>query len=76
MYRTYYVHIEKINGKLWKDHILFRNYLRINKEVVKEYSELKEKLAKKYKNDRITYTIEKIPFIQRIIKKLKKKVYL
>lgn len=72
MYRTYYVHIEKINGKLWKHHILFRDYLRSHKKVVKKYNELKEKLAKKYKDDRDTYTVKKDPFIKKIIKKLKK----
>ena len=72
MYRTHYVHIEKINGKLWKNHILFRDYLRSHKEVVKKYNELKEKLAKKYKDDRDTYTVKKGPFMKRIMKRIKK----
>ncbi len=72
MYRTHYIHIEKINGKLWKNHILFRDYLRSHKEVIKEYNELKEKLAKKYKDDRDTYTVKKDPFMKKIMKRIKK----
>ena len=71
MYRTHYVHVEKINGKLWKNHILFRDYLRSHKEVIKEYNELKEKLAKKYKDNRVAYGMEKDPFVQKIVKKIK-----
>lgn len=67
--RTYYIHIEKINSQLWKNHILFRDYLRKHKEAVKEYNELKEKLAEKHKDDRDAYTIEKAIFIQKILKK-------
>ncbi|MBU4204957.1 GrpB family protein [Patescibacteria group bacterium] len=70
--RTHYVHIEKLDGRLWKNHIIFRDYLRKYKETVKEYNELKEKLAKKYKDDRDTYTAWKDSFIQGIIKKAEK----
>ena len=67
--RTHYIHIEKINSQFWKNHILFRNYLRKHKKAVKEYNELKEKLAEKYRDDRDAYTVEKAIFIQKILKK-------
>ncbi len=67
--RTHYIHIAKLNGRFWKNHILFRDYLRKHKTAVKEYNELKEKLARKYKDDRDTHTAQKDSFIQRIIKK-------
>lgn len=67
--RTHYVHIVKLNGRFWGNCILFRNYLRKHKRAVREYNELKEELAKKYKDDRNTYTALKDSFIQRIIKK-------
>ncbi len=67
--RTHYIHIVKLNGRVWGNYILFRDYLRKHRAVVKEYNELKEKLAKKYKNDRYTYTAKKDPFIKGIIKK-------
>jgi GrpB-like predicted nucleotidyltransferase (UPF0157 family) len=72
MYRTHYIHIEKINGKLWENHIFFRDYLRSHKEVINEYNELKQKLAEKYKDDRDTYTIKKVPFMRKIMKRIKK----
>jgi len=71
--RTYYLHIEKLDGELWKNHILFRDYLRKNKKTVKEYNQLKERLAKEYKDDRDTYTILKASFIQKIVKKVKRR---
>ncbi len=70
--RTHYIHIVKLNGRFWKNCILFRDYLRKHKRAVKEYNELKEKLAKKYKNDRDTYAAQKDSFIQKIIKKAEK----
>ncbi len=70
--RTHYLHIEKLNGKLWENHILFRDYLIKHKEAVKEYSGLKEELVKKYKDNRDIYTIKKNSFIQKILKKAEK----
>lgn len=70
--RTHYLHIERLNGKLWRNHILFRNYLIKHKEAVEEYSELKEGLVKKYKDNRDIYTIKKNSFIQKILKKTEK----
>lgn len=67
--RTHYIHIIKLNGRQWKNYTLFRDYLKKHKRTVKEYNELKEKLAKKYKNDRYTYTAKKDSFIKGIIKK-------
>ncbi|MFA6252135.1 MAG: GrpB family protein [Candidatus Paceibacterota bacterium] len=69
--RTFYVHIEPINGRIWKNHILFRNYLRKHKESVKEYNDIKKLLVKDYKNDCETYTTKKDPFIKKILKKAK-----
>ncbi|HBE76472.1 MAG TPA: hypothetical protein DDW65_01630 [Firmicutes bacterium] len=65
--RTHFLHIEELHGELWKNHILFRDYLREHREAVIEYAELKIELAKKYENDRDTYTIEKAGFIRRIL---------
>lgn len=70
--RTHYIHIVKLNGRFWKNCIFFRDYLRKYKKAVKEYNELKEKLAKKYKDDRDTYTAQKGSFIRGIIKRAEK----
>ena len=39
--------------------ILFRDYLRNNRETAQKYSELKSKLALRYKNKREIYTAKK-----------------
>ncbi|MCX6764168.1 MAG: GrpB family protein [Candidatus Nealsonbacteria bacterium] len=67
--RTHYIHMIKLNGRYWKNCILFRDYLRKHKDIIKKYNNLKEKLAKIYKDDRDTYTIKKSSFIRIIIKK-------
>ncbi|SHE33951.1 GrpB family protein [Clostridium fallax] len=69
--RTHYLHIEVFNSDIWKNHIYFRNYLRIHTEYILEYSKLKKALAIKYKDDRNTYTKEKDKFITMILKKAK-----
>jgi len=68
---THHLHIVKFNSKLWKNQIIFRDYLRKNKKIVKKYNELKEELAEKYKNDRKKYVAGKDKFIKSIIKKAK-----
>ena len=72
--RTHYLHIEKLNGRLWREHILFRNYLMNHKEAIEEYNKLKEGLVKKYKDDRDTYTKKKNSFIQKILRKAEKEI--
>ena len=44
-----------------------RDYLNANEEKANEYSKLKEQLAKKYPNDRITYTNGKSTRIEEIL---------
>lgn len=72
--RTHYLHIEIIHGELWKNHISFRDYLRIDKKVVEEYSRLKKELASRYINDRNAYTAAKNDFIESILAKAKEKL--
>lgn len=65
---TYYlIHIEKIDSKRYKDSIKFRNILRNNEKIKKEYEKLKEELKEKYPNDRPTYTKSKSNFINNIL---------
>lgn len=65
--RTHFIHVMEIDGKRYKDTILFRNYLREHKEMLEEYEKLKIELANKYPNDRKLYTQSKNDFIQRVI---------
>jgi GrpB-like predicted nucleotidyltransferase (UPF0157 family) len=65
--RTHYLHIMEKNHPEWKNHILFRDYLKSNPKVAKEYERIKRELAKKYESDRGKYTEGKSKFIQKII---------
>lgn len=66
--RTHYLHIEELNGVNWKNHVLFRDYLRNHRKEASNYSNLKRGLAEKYGNDRDAYAKRKNPFIEKIIK--------
>ena len=70
--RTHYLHIETLNGPIWKNHIYFRDYLRLHKEYIHQYSKLKRDLAEKFEDDRYLYTKEKNKFISMILEKAKK----
>ncbi|WBW99757.1 GrpB family protein [Oceanirhabdus sp. W0125-5] len=61
------MHVEQINGKLWSNHILFRDYLNKNPEINIEYSNLKKCLEKDFFENRNNYAIGKDPFIEKVI---------
>ncbi|WP_425448293.1 GrpB family protein [Dethiothermospora halolimnae] len=67
--RTHYLHIIVFNGYIWRNQINFRDYLRVHKEYIDEYSNLKEKLEAKFSEDRGSYTKKKSEFINMILKK-------
>lgn len=62
------IHILLVNDKRYQDMIRFRNILNSNKEIFKEYEDLKITLSKKYANDRKMYTQSKNEFITNILK--------
>ncbi len=66
---THFIHIVEIDGIKYKETLMYRDYLRKNKEVLKEYNDLKQKLAIKYQNDRKAYTKAKDDFIKSILSK-------
>ena len=67
--RTHYLHVMRYNGAKWKSDQLFRNYLRTHPKAVREYSDLKQKLAKRHPDDRQAYADGKAAFISSIIAK-------
>jgi GrpB-like predicted nucleotidyltransferase (UPF0157 family) len=66
---THFIHIVEIEGKKYKETLIYRDYLRKNEEVLKEYNDLKQKLAIKYQSDRKAYTKAKDEFIKSILNK-------
>ena len=63
---THHIHMFEITSQEWRDHLLFRDYLRSHPEMVQAYTELKLHLAEQYSTNREAYTEGKAEFIQRI----------
>ena len=63
--QSFHIHV-RFKGD-W-DELYFRDYLRKNEGVKKEYEKLKLDLATKFKNDRDAYTSAKTDFIENINK--------
>ena len=61
--RTHYIHVVKYKGKIWNRDIVFRDYLRKFPKRARGYEKLKTVLAKRYPDDRPTYTKLKTEFI-------------
>ena len=66
-YRTHHLHLIPYQSPLWGERIKFRDILRSNTDIAKDYERLKETLAVKYKDDREAYTREKWPFIREVL---------
>lgn len=45
---THYIHVEPVDGKLWDNHILFRDYLNKHSQLIMECSNLKKSLEKAF----------------------------
>lgn len=56
-------------GRELQRHLLFRDYLRKHPEEVLNYSRLKERLAREFREDREAYTRAKTSFIEGILDK-------
>jgi GrpB-like predicted nucleotidyltransferase (UPF0157 family) len=61
---SYAVHLTEADSKYWKEHILFRDFLRNQPAVATRYGDLKRRLAKEFPNDREAYGDAKASFIQ------------
>lgn len=72
--RSHHLHMFDIKSDLWKEHLLFREYLRKNKEKAKEYEKLKVNLAKKYHSNKEEYTRAKGPFIEKMIREARTQI--
>lgn len=68
----HHLHMVEQTSDFWKRHLIFRDYLRTNPEVAREYFKLKKRLATKYGSDREGYTEAKTSFIKSIVAKAKR----
>ena len=59
--QTFHIHVRYPSD--W-DEIIFRDFLRENPEVAREYAQLKRRLSVEFRNDREKYTESKTAFIE------------
>lgn len=61
--RSHHLHAVPRGGEFWSRHLRFRDILRGNPDVAREYFALKRRLARRHGDDRIAYTEAKSQFI-------------
>lgn len=66
--RSHHVHMFSWSSEAWRDHLLFRDYLRAHPNVAQEYGALKRELAAMFADDPPRYTEEKGPFIKSVLR--------
>ncbi len=67
--RTHHIHIYQVEHQEIARHLKFRDYLRAHPEDGLTYSQLKETLVDKFRDDPIRYTNGKDEFIEKIDKR-------
>lgn len=65
---THHLHMVSEGSEFWRRHILFRDYLRTNSDIAKQYAALKKDLATREWNDTNEYAEAKSEFIRKIEK--------
>lgn len=66
--RTHHLHLVPFKSPLWHDRLAFRDTLRVDSAVRREYLELKLRLALQFRDDREAYTEAKTDFIQSVLR--------
>jgi GrpB-like predicted nucleotidyltransferase (UPF0157 family) len=72
--RTHQIHMVEIGGEFWARHLLFRDYLRQNPDMAKNYAALKKRLAEREWEDVNEYADAKTEFIKSIENKAREQV--
>lgn len=63
---THHLHIFQVGNSEIERHLNFRDYLRAHPAEAQAYSQLKEGLARKFRQDSVAYTEGKSEFVQEI----------
>jgi GrpB-like predicted nucleotidyltransferase (UPF0157 family) len=69
--RTHHVHMVEEDSRDWQGMLLFRDFLRAHPDAARDYADLKRRLASQHRTDAETYTNEKGPVIQKVLKQAK-----
>lgn len=65
--RTHLIHLVPLNGPAWDRMLRFRDALRRDASLARQYGELKRQLAARYPDKRSAYTDGKADMIQRVL---------
>ena len=65
--RSYHIHLARFGNAFWRDHLAFRDYLRLNAEAREEYRRVKLSLAAEFPRDRERYIEGKADFVRRAL---------
>lgn len=71
--RSHHVHLVSWSSTVWEEHLLFRDRLRANPALARDYDAVKRDLAIAYANDRRGYTDAKGPFIRSVIREARQR---
>ena len=62
--RTHHLHLVPVDSPRFRDELVFRDYLRVRRDVADEYGALKHRLGARFDHDREAYTAGKAEFIR------------
>ena len=66
-FRTHHLHLVPYGSRLWFERLAFRDALRSDSRLLREYAALKRRLAAESGSDREAYTDGKTGFIRRVL---------
>jgi GrpB-like predicted nucleotidyltransferase (UPF0157 family) len=72
--RSHHVHMVSWSSEMWKESLLFRDYLRVNRAIAMEYDALKREFAIAHADDKGEYQSAKGPFIQSVLRKARTEI--
>ena len=67
--RTHHLHMVETSSPFFRNHILFRDYLRSHPAEAQRYEKLKRRLAEEHEFNRDAYTEGKTRFVESVLKK-------
>jgi GrpB-like predicted nucleotidyltransferase (UPF0157 family) len=65
--RTVHLHVVQHSGTQWRNYLLFRDLLRQDAGIRRQYAELKQEQGKRFRDDRRSYTASKHEFIRGVL---------
>ena len=66
--RQYHLHLTRVGSQFWRDHRLFREWLRAHSDTAAEYAAIKLALAERFPTDREAYIRGKTAFVANVLR--------